>query len=102
MLRHFLHEIKIRIAQDEPFRASCFEVDLDPRMRALPFTVQYDAVAELAVSDALAQSYAEFRTRPRCARGVTGTPESAGHRPGHLDLRPYFFNKLGRYFGDES
>jgi hypothetical protein len=66
MLRLISHEIKIRITQDEPFCAGCLKIDFHPRMRTLPFAVQYDAVAKFAVSDSLAQMYAEFCTWSCC------------------------------------
>ena len=61
MLRLISHEIKIRIAKNKPFRAGGFEVDLDPCMCALPFTVQDHTVAELSVPHPLTQSNAELR-----------------------------------------
>jgi hypothetical protein len=48
MLRLILHEIKIRIVQNEPLRAGRFEIDLDAGMRPLSFAVQDDALAKLA------------------------------------------------------
>ena len=66
MLRLILHEIKIRIAQHKPFCAGCLKIYLDPSMRTLPLAVQDDAVAELAMSHALAQVYAEIGTRFHC------------------------------------
>ena len=72
MLRLILHEIKIRIVQDEPFRAGRFEVHLDPCMRALSFAIQDDTVAELAVSHALAKADAEFRSGTCYARSGKG------------------------------
>ncbi len=72
MLRLILHEIKIRMAQHKPFCAGCLEIDLDPSMCTLPLTVQDYAVAELAVSHALAQVYAEIGTRFYCRGFATG------------------------------
>jgi hypothetical protein len=71
MLRLILHEIKIRITQDEPFCAGCFEVDLDACMCALPFAVQYDTVTELAMVHTLTEPYAKFRSSTRCTRCTT-------------------------------
>lgn len=55
-----LHEIEIRIAQNEPFCAGGLEIHFDACMRALPFAIQDNAVAELAVTHALSEPYAEF------------------------------------------
>ncbi len=94
MLRLILHEIKIGIVQNEPLRASRFEIDLDAGMRALSFAVQDDAVAKLAMSHTLAKTYTEFRSGVRCSGYATRGPGTGGHRTANLNLRAYLLDEL--------
>ena len=58
-----LHQIQIRIAQNEPFCAGRLKIDLDPGMRTLPFAIEDNAFAKLCVPNPLAKSDTQFVAR---------------------------------------
>ncbi len=45
-----LHQFKVGVGHDEPFRAGRLEINLYPRVGAAAFIVKHDALAELAVA----------------------------------------------------
>ncbi len=66
-------------------------------MRALSFTIEYNAVAEFPVTNALAQANSEFGARLRRA----GAARRRAHRPGHQDTRTNFLHILVRNLGNK-
>ncbi len=93
-----LHEIEIRIAQNEPFCAGCLKIDFHARMGALPLAIQDNAVAKLAVANALAKADAEFGAG-RCRARLAGR---RAYRPRHLHARSYLLDIVVRYLRDKS
>ena len=58
-----LHEIEIRIAQNEPFCAGGFKIYFHASMGALAFAVENHSVPELAMAYALTEADTEFGPR---------------------------------------
>src|SRR5690606_14440683 len=87
-----LHQLEVRIGDDEPLRADALEIDLDAGVSAAAFAVQHDAFAELVVPDALPEPNAEGLG----GRGV------AVQRPGNDQRRTHLLEQLRRYLADEA
>src|SRR5262245_44173189 len=87
-----LHQLQVRVGDDEPLRAFVLEVDLHARVRAAAFAVEHDALAELAVAHALAEPDAADLRR------ALGTPVDRA-RDDHRG--PDFLDQLGRDLAQE-
>ena len=66
-----LHEIKIRITENEPFCARPLKIDLNTGMRPLALAAQNDAISEFSVANPLAKADTLLRCCANRRRAAT-------------------------------
>ena len=101
-----LHQFKVGVGHDEPFRAGRLEINLHPRMCSAAFVVEDDALPELAVADALPQPDVVGAFFREAGGIVTEAAAMAGllavHGPRYADTGAHFLQQFRRHLRNET